>query len=238
MLRNSGDYVERLVVATLSVSRISEMIFTNLARGIKHTSVTYINKVIEHILEIASANEGTVHAILGDNLGMTWNATHRTAHADVKAMRFMVDLDTAIKKEITNWQQQISFLGSSATADQQQKKVSLFDPQRSLISGGVVNGSGWCQLGGSAKRQHFMLSNFSDPALMQTIFEVGSRSKFVAVCRTTNQNTQHEFVFRGAGLHPLPGCEELLFGAPNESRDGRILFENFLKLAHKHNQNL
>jgi hypothetical protein len=106
--------------------------------------------------------------------------------------------------------------GVDAFADATNQGTSPFlDPLRSMLSGAVVNGAAWCQLGGSTKRQQFALLKFSEASLMTSVLETGTRCKLVAVCRTINQNCQHEFVFRGAGVHCLPGAEEILF--PNDA---------------------
>lgn len=213
MLRNSGDHVDRVIIANLNLSRVSDLVFP-LGRNVKTANVNHINKVLEIILDTAALNEATVHSLVGDSLQLTWNSTHRTVHADIKGLRFVCHTDFLLKKEIAAWQQQQKDTGLTP----------LFDPHRSLLSGGLVNGSAWCQLGGSAKRQHFMLANFSESELMTTVHQLGIQGRFVAVCRTINQNTQHEFVFRGCGIHALPGNESVLFG--NNSTSSERQFNN------------
>lgn len=85
---------------------------------------------------------------------------------------------------------------------------SLFK-NRSLISGGLVNGSAFCMLGGSDKKKQFILINFSQADYLQHVAQIGRQSHFVAVCRTIHQNTNHEFIFRGAGVHLLNGYSKL-----------------------------
>ena len=216
-MRNVGDFIQRVVVANLNLSRTHEVLFPTVAFGSVPKTVTIrnVNKMIENILETASANDATIHAIIGDNVIATWNATSRVAHADVKAMRFVTSVDTLMKKEMHEL-----FAGAGtgdvAFGDAANQGTSPFlDPHRSMLSGAVVNGAAWCQLGGSAKRQQFALLKFSEASLMSSVLETGTRCKLVAVCRTINQNCQHEFVFRGAGIHCLPGAEEILF--PNNA---------------------
>jgi hypothetical protein len=144
------------------------------------------------------------------------------AHVDIKAMRFVTTVDALIKKDMhevflaqqgTNTTNAPSSTSTSSSAP---VAISPFaDPHRSILSGGVVNGAAWCQLGGSVKRQQFALMNFSEAKLLARVSDTGVKGGLVAVCRTVHQNCQHEFVFRGCDVHCLPGMETILFPSPS-----------------------
>ena len=205
LLRNSGDYVERVVLANLNLSRIPEVLFP-LSKGNKVTSVRHINKVIEILLDTASRNDATVHSLVGDSLQLSVNAVSRCAHADIKACRFMTAADIALKKEIT---EVIAKESQSATPGH---AIPVFNTHKALLTGSLSQGAAWAQLGGSDRRQAFMLVNFSESEILKSAFELGVRRGIVVIDRTMNQNIQHEFVTRGCGVHAFPGARQALFG--------------------------
>jgi hypothetical protein len=230
LLRHSGDTVDRVIFANLNIARACSVLFgtaaadnnnnninnnnmntnnntANLAVS-QNFTIRNVNRMIENILDTAHRTDATVHAIIGDTMSVTWNATSRVANADSKAMRFVTSVDATIKKELHQLYMRNN--GSESAAAQIEFSPYL-DPYNFVVSGAVVCGSAWCQLGGSSKRQQFALLNFSDADLMGSATQLGHLCKFVAVSKKIAASSKSEYLFRGCGIHALPGAEPMLF---------------------------
>jgi len=191
-LRNRGDFVERLVLCNLSLSKLASSLLPLSSSDSSPVQLKQINRVVEILLDTASANNATIHSLVGDSLQVTVSAVSRTGHADVKALRFLTTCDALIKKEFSDW--------TKEDHHHQNHRLSLIAPNQMLITGAVVNSRGYCGVFGNDKRQQFLMFGFSDSDLMSSMHDLAVKNNMLLCCRTIQQNTNYENEFRGAGV--------------------------------------
>ncbi len=80
-------FVGKITMAQLNFSSIS----------LRPKQSGLLPRLVDAIYQQATACHGSVHSMVGDTLLLSWNATHRVAHGEAKAARFLFHVHAAMK---------------------------------------------------------------------------------------------------------------------------------------------
>lgn len=88
----------------------------------------------------------------------------------------------------------------AATRDERarDKEEAVYQLQR-LVTGAAVSGSSWCQIGGSEKKQLFMLSRFSHSQPLQRAVELARDSGALVLCPKLYSKVRWDYSVQGFG---------------------------------------